>query len=158
MSNTLPDQLAAFRFSLIAPIVSRQTPLLSGELKNYLEETASQAYDIPGTTRQQVSVRSLERYLALYRKGGYEALKPKPKSSRGSTRVDAAVLQKAIELRKERPERSVEQIIFLLEESGYAAKGTLAYSTLARQLRQAGASRKELLSKPLGHRRFEAEP
>jgi len=67
------------------------------------------------------------------------------------------MLQKAIDLRKERPERSVEQIIFLLEESGYAAKGTLAYSTLARQLRKAGATRKELLTKPAGHRRFEAE-
>jgi len=157
MNRTLEDQVAAFRYGLIAPIVCRQTPLLPGELKAYLEETAGQAYDMPGSTRQQLSVRTLERYLSLYRKGGYDALKPQPKRSRGTTRIPAAVLQKAVELRKARPERSVEQIIFLLEEHGVVPRDSLAYSTLARQLRQAGAGRGELRKKTGGYRRFEAE-
>lgn len=157
MNQNHEDQVAAFRYGLIAPIVCRQTPLLPGELKAYMEEVGKQAYDIPGSTRQQVSVRTLERYLSLYRKGGYEALKPQPKSSKGSTMISAAVLQKAVELRKERPERSVEQIIFLLEEHSVVPRGSVAYSTLARQLRQAGATRKVLQEKRTGYRRFEAE-
>lgn len=159
MDLTLQDQAAAFRYSLIAPIVCRQTPLAPGELKAYLEETSRQVFEIPGSTRGRVSVRTLERYLWLYRKGGYDALKPQPQKSMGNTRIPADILQKAIALRRERPERSVEQIIFLLEESGLAPKGSLACSTLARQLRKAGASRKELLQKSStsGHRRFQAE-
>lgn len=159
MDLTLKDQVAAFRYSLIAPVVCRQTPLAPGELKAYLEETSRQVFDIPGSTRGRVSIRTLERYLWLYRRGGYDALKPKDKKSRGSTRIPADILQKAIALRQERPERSVEQIIFLLEESGLVPKGSLAQSTLARQLRKAGASRKELLKKSSssGHRRFQAE-
>jgi hypothetical protein len=149
--------VAAFRYGLIAPIVCRQTPLLPGELKAYLEETARQTYDMPGSTRRQVSMRTLERYLSLYRKGGYDALKPQPKRSKGTTRIPAAVLQKAVELRKERPHRSVEEIIFLLEENGVIPRGSLAYSTLARQLRQAGADRQTLQEKTTGYWRFEAE-
>lgn len=157
MNPTHEDQVAAFRYGLIAPIVCRQTPLLPGELKAYIEGVAGQVYDIPDSTRQQVSVRTLERYLSLYRKGGYDALKPQVKSSKGSTRIPAAVLQKAVELRKERPERSVEQIIFLLEEHGITPKGSVAYSTLSRQLRQVGATRQILQEKRTGYRRFEAE-
>lgn len=154
---THEDQVAAFRYGLIAPIVCRQTPLMPGELKAYLEEVANQVYDIPGSTRQQVSVRTVERYLSLYRKGGYAALMPEVKSSKGSTRLPADILQKAVELRKERPERSVEQIIFLLEEHGITPKGSVAYSTLSRQLRQVGATRQVLQEKSTGYRRFEAE-
>jgi len=157
MNPTHEDRLAAFRYGLIAPIVCRQTPLLPGELKAYMEEVAGQVYDIPGSTRQQISARTLERYLSLYRRSGYDALKPQAKSSKGSTRLSASVLQKAVELRKERPERSVEQIIFLLEEHGIVPKESVAYSTLSRQLRQAGATRQILQEKSTGYRRFEAE-
>lgn len=153
----LSDQVAAFRYGLIAPIVCRQTPLFPGELKAYLEETAGKIFEIPGSNRDRVSIRTLERYLALYRNGGYEALKPQTKSSEGRTAIPAPVLQKAIELRRERPERSVEQIIFMLEESGFAEPGRLAYSTLSRQLRLAGATRRDMLGKNEGYRRFEAE-
>ena len=157
MKSILSDQVAAFRYGLIAPIVCRQTPLLPGELKAYLEETASQIYEIPGSARNKVSTRTMERYLSLYRKGGYDALKPQAKSSKGRTTIPAPVLQQAIELRRERPERSVEQIIFMLEENGIVDRGSLANSTLARQLRLAGASRNEMLVKTEGYRRFEAE-
>lgn len=159
MNQTIQDQVAAFRYSLIAPVVCRQTPMAPGELKAYLEETSRQVFETPGSFRGRVSVRTLERYLSLYRKGGYDALKPQPKKSRGSTRLPAAVMQKAVALRQERPERSVEQIVFMLEESGLAPKGSLARSTLARHLRRAGATRKEILEDPSskGHRRFEAQ-
>lgn len=143
MDNLLSDQVAAFRYGLIVPIVCRQTPILPGEIKAYLEETAGKIFEIPGSNWGRVSTRTLERYLALYRNGGYDALKHQTKSSMGHTIIPASVLQKAIELRKERPERSVEQIIFMLEENGFAEPGRLAYSTLSRQFRLAGVARKE---------------
>lgn len=159
MDASFKEQLAAFRYSLIAPIVSRQSPLGIGELKAYLERTAGQTYHIPGSTKTQVSLRSLERYLSQYRKGEWEALKPKGRSTKANTRIPAAVLQEAIRLRRERPERSVEQIIFILEANVEFESLHIAPSTLARHLKKAGASRKDLLqdSAPKGFRRFEAE-
>jgi putative transposase len=159
MENSMQEQIAAFRYSLIAPVVSRQTPMAPGELKAYLKQTASQTYHIPGSIKTRVSVRSLERYLSLYRKGGWEALKPKTRVKNATFRIPPAILQEAIRLRRERPERSVEQIIFILEESKTVEPGVIAHSTLARHLKKSGVSRHELLQASVnkGHRRFEAD-
>jgi len=160
MDSSLSEQIAAFRYSLIAPIVSRQTPMAPGELKAYLERTASQTYHIPGSTKTKVSVRTLERYLSQYRKGEWDGLKPKGRTKKTNLRIPPAVLQEAIRLRRQRPERSVEQIIFILEEGSVVGPGEIAASTLARHLKKAGASRKDLLKDDTGskgHRRFEAE-
>ncbi|MDF9410087.1 DDE-type integrase/transposase/recombinase, partial [Pelotomaculum isophthalicicum JI] len=160
MDPSLSEQIAAFRYSLIAPIVSRQTPMAPGELKAYLERTASQTYHIPGSTKTKVSMRTLERYLSQYRKGEWDGLKPKGRTKKTNLRIPPAVLQEAIRLRRQRPERSVEQIIFILEEGGAVGPGQIAASTLARHLKKAGVSRKDLLKDGTGshgHRRFEAE-
>lgn len=152
------EQVAAFRYGLIAPIVSRQTPLAPGEMKAFLAETASREYLIPGSHKCQVSVRSLERYIAQYRQGGWDALKPQGRTTTLATRIPPDVFEAALRLRRERPERSVEQLVFLLEEGGIAQPGSIARSTLARHLRQARASRRELVQEPnQGYRRFEAE-
>jgi hypothetical protein len=95
MDASFKEQLAAFRYSLIAPIVSRQTPLATGELKAYLERTAQQTYHIPGSTKTQVSLRSLERYLSQYRKGEWEALKPKGRSTKANSRIPACCIARS---------------------------------------------------------------
>jgi len=149
MAQTIREQVAAFRYSLIAPVVSRQTPMTPGELGAFLREVSERAYTIPGSTHTQVSVRTLERFLAMYRQGGYDALMPKERRDKGQCKLTGAVVAQAAAL---------EQIIFLLEESGLVERGTVAQSTLARHLRQAGLSRKALLKPaPSGKfRRFEA--
>jgi putative transposase len=159
MDFEMQEQIAAFRYGLIAPIVSRQSPMLPGELKHLLEEIASRTYTIPGSHRTTVSTRTLERYIANYRRAGWEGLKPKRRPATNRTSIPLSVLQAAIDLRKERPERSVEQIIFLLEQGSITAPGSIAPSTLARHLRKAGVSRQELLHNATpqkGRRRFEA--
>lgn len=160
MDLILQEQLAAFRYSLIAPIVSRQSPFYYGEVQAILEEMSQNEYVIPGSQRTRVSVRSLERYIQEYRQDGWEGLKPKGRSKNQAKALSPHVLDAAIALRKERPERSVEQLIFILEESAYAPKGTLAASTLSRHLKKAGLSRRDVLSDPTPQkrlRRFEAE-
>jgi putative transposase len=156
--HNIPEQVAAFRYSLIAPVVSRQQPLAPGELKAYFEEVATQTFEIPGQSRIQLSTRTLERYLSLYRKKGWEGLFPKPRRDKGTYRLSEELVALAVALRRERPERSVEQIIFMLEESQQVERGSIACSTLSRHLRKAGVAQKELLSDPhRGYRRFEVE-
>ncbi|MCY0871074.1 MAG: integrase, partial [Firmicutes bacterium] len=96
MTPGLREQIAAFRYSLIAPVVSRQTPLSPGEIGAYLRETSAQEYVIPGKCQTRVSVRTLERYLALYRKGGYDALMPKVRNDKGNIRLSEDVLKRAV--------------------------------------------------------------
>ena len=153
------EQIAAFRYGLIAPVVSRQTPLLPGELQTYLLETAKRNFEAPGE-KECISVRTLERYLAAYRACGWEGLKPKPRDNRKPAAIAPEILALAMNLRRERPERSVEQIIFCLEEGGHAEIGIVAASTLSRYFKNAGLTRVDLLADPTqtgGFRRFEAE-
>jgi transposase InsO family protein len=101
-----------------------------------------------------VGKRALERWLSLYRKGGLEALKPKERADRHSSRsVPDKALEKAKALKKEIPQRSVPQIITILELAGEAEKGQLKQSTLRRQL---GPAEKAESPRPKPRRRFEA--
>lgn len=143
--NHTPEQVAAFRYGLIAPIVSRQSPLAPGELKAYFERLSSQSFEIPGQTSRSLSVRTLERYLSQYRKNGWEGLLPNPRRDKGRHRLSEEVIAEAIALRRERPERSVEQIIYMLEAAGRAKRGEIAVSTLSRHLRKAGVAQRVLL-------------
>lgn len=156
--NQTPEQVAAFRYGLIAPIVSRQSPLAPGELKAYFERLSSQSFEIPGQTSRSLSVRTLERYLSQYRKHGWDGLLPKPRRDKGSHRLSEDVIAEAIALRRERPERSVEQIIYMLEAAGRVKQGEIAFSTLSRYLRKAGVAQRVLLfDSERGFRRFEVE-
>lgn len=143
MNETLRNEIAAFRFGLIAPIVQRQ--LQPGERYALLKETAKQRYTIPGSEKETISVRSLERYLQAYEKEGFEGLKPRVREKRGSLRdQDPEILKRAIELRKELPSRSVEQVIRILEMEGTVPIGVIKPRTLSRYFQEMGWSKKDL--------------
>lgn len=143
MNETIREEIAAFRFGLIAPVVQRQ--LQPGEQYALLREIARQTYTIPGSERTTVSLRSLERYLRSYEKQGFDGLKPQLRVKKGSLhQLDLAVLQRAIDLRKELTSRSVEQIIRLLELEGKVQAGVLKPRTLSRYFQEQGWSRRDL--------------
>lgn len=143
MNETIRNEIAAFRFGLIAPIVQRQ--LQPGERYALLKEIAKQRYIIPGSEKNTVSVRSLERYLQAYERDGFEGLKPQIREKRGSLRnQDPEVLERAIELRKELPSRSVEQVIRILELEGKVSVGVLKPRTVSRYFQEMGWSKKDI--------------
>lgn len=91
-----------------------------------------------------ISVRSLYRYEKAYREGQFSGLKPATREKRRSQKFPEnfdLLLEQAIQLRKEVPERSVAQIICILELEGHAAPGVLNRSTLERHLYRAGYGR-----------------
>jgi len=143
MNETIRNEIAAFRFGLIAPVVQRQLQL--GERYALLREIAKQRYTIPGTERSTVSVRSLERYLQAYEEKGFEGLKPQVREKKGSLQnQDPEILKRAIELRKELPSRSIEQVIRILELEEKVSVGVLKPRTLSRYFQEMGWSKKDL--------------
>lgn len=143
MDETMRNEIAAFRFGLIAPIVQRQ--LQPGERYALLKDIAKQRYTIPGSEKNTVSVRSLERYLQAYETEKFEGLKPQVREKRGSMQnQDPEVLNRAIELRKELASRSVEQVIRILELEKAVPVGVLKPRTLSRYFQEMGWSKKDL--------------
>jgi transposase InsO family protein len=143
MNEQHRNEVAAFRFGLIAPVVQRN--LHPGERYALLRDIAAQSYTIPGSEKTKVSVRSLERYLKAYEAEGFAALKPKERTKGGSLKhANPAILQRALELRKELASRSVEQIIRILELEGLAESGVLRPRTVSRYFQEQGWSPKDV--------------
>lgn len=135
---------ARFRYGIIAPLVVRT--LGPGERSHLLIDLASRLWETPDGRRTRIHVRTMTRWLARYRQGGFEALLPEPRKDRGkTTQISDAVLSRAMELRKEDPQRSIHTIITILELQGLAPPGTVKRSTLSHALCRKGLSRTQLL-------------
>jgi transposase InsO family protein len=156
MDEKMRQEVANFRYGLIAPIVTRK--LAPGEQEALLREIASHTYDIPHSQTKKVGLRTLERYLSAYRSGGWEALLPSVRADKLTCRqIVPEVLEKALALKRENPARSVRQIMAILELAGLVEPGALKESTLSRQLRRRGMTKKALEKAPGVFRRFEAD-
>lgn len=145
MNDQELQEIAAFRFGVIAPVIQRK--LATGQRYALLRELAAQSYTIPYSDSTRISIRSLERYLQAYERGGFEALKPKPREKKGSLQqMNADILALAIQMRRELPSRSVETIIRMLEldENIAVAPGMLKPRTLARYFQEQGVSKQDL--------------
>ncbi|MCD8012090.1 MAG: DDE-type integrase/transposase/recombinase [Lachnospiraceae bacterium] len=124
------EQEALRRFQMIAPLLDEK---LDNAKKLQLRKMIAE--------NNEVSVRSVYRYEKSYQEGQFEGLKP---AARQKHRIQnlpqdyGMILEEAIQLRKEVPERSVNQIITILELEGKAAPGVLKRSTLERHLYNAG--------------------
>lgn len=152
------EEIAAFRWQLIAPVVTQELGRL--ERRRVLQQVARQHYQIPHSDKTRVSIRTLERWIAAYQGHGFEGLKPRVRADAQTGRViTPEILQAAIDARRAIPGRSVQQIIRVLEMSGMVPAGRLRRSTLAEHLSRAGYSRKEMLQRKTRatFRRFEAE-
>lgn len=117
-------------YEVIAPIVSKEGKLTHGQQYELMRTIAAGKYE--GLTlpygKDRVSVRTIERKIAAYRKGGKDALKSNIRER--TTRIPNDYLEEALKLKQENMSRSLERIIFMLEESGRVPKNALKRSTL----------------------------
>lgn len=76
--------VALFRYGLIADLV-RLEPGAKG-LYARIETKAAGQYTIPGSSRTRVAAETIRDWLKRYRRGGFDALLPKPRADRGRSR------------------------------------------------------------------------
>jgi hypothetical protein len=127
--NNINDEAQQW-YEVIAPIVSKEGNLTHGQQYEIMRTIASGKYE--GLTlpygKNRVSLRTIERKIAAYRKGGKDALKANIRER--ATRIPNDYLEEALKLKKENMSRSLERIISMLEESGRVPQNTLKRSTL----------------------------
>src|SRR6266849_6035393 len=139
------EKVALFRYGLIAPLVLETLP--RGELTRRAQQIAARLYDIPHSTRRQVSVDTLLEWTLRYRRNGLDALTPKPRQDRGQQRAVAPETAALIErLKRENPHRTGTALLRELAPANEQGKaGTLSASTLYRFLRARGLTERQLL-------------
>ncbi len=113
MNDTTIDfrhEVALFRYGLIADLVN--LPRGTKGLYRRLEEKSAKDYSIPGTTRTHVAVETLRDWLKRYRKGGFDALMPKPRMDRGQSRtLPPEVVERLLSIKEANPKLSVKLVI-----------------------------------------------
>ena len=77
-------EIALFRYGLIADLV--QLPPGTKGLHALIEKKAAGEYTLPGSTRTRVAAETIRDWLKRYRRGGFDALLPKPRADRGQAR------------------------------------------------------------------------
>jgi putative transposase len=133
--DTKAEKMALFRYGLVA----------------------ARSYEIPGSKRISVCVDTLLAWARRYRRGGFEALTPKPRHDRGQCRTISPQLAELIErLKRENPHRTGTTLLRELALSARSDSHSISSSTLYRFLKQRGLTARQLLAVP-GHKKFQAE-
>jgi putative transposase len=137
-------QLALFRYGVIAPLAERKSPA-PGEVSATVREIAGREHYLPGKGPIRISKRTIYAWLAAYRRGGIDMLRPKRRKDRGRSRVlDDPILERAITLRKEQLKRTTATILDILVLEGSVPENLPFHrATLDRHLRRRGMSRRQ---------------
>jgi putative transposase len=140
------QRIALKRYVSIAPRVEEEVP--PGARMALWRELAAE---------HGVTVRTLQRrHQRFVHGGGFDGLMPSAhRTDKGRLRaLPEEVLQTAVELRRQQPERSTRALIVLLEERFPELRGHIVRVTLDRHLRRLGMTRKRLLATGRPLRRF----
>jgi len=136
------QQVALFRFGVIADLVQQRRGTRG--LYDLIQQKAEQTFDIPGSMRTRIAAETIRDWLKAYRKGGFDALMPKPRADRGQPRaLPQDVADALLCLKEQNPKLSVRLCIAKARASGAVpAELPLPHSTVHRLLKQHGLMRK----------------
>ena len=143
------QQVALWRYQLICPALD---PELSTKARGRIVRTiAARTHAGPFGGQHSYSRDSLDRWIRRYRAGGFDALAPSLRQP--GSRIDTTVLELAVALKRENPDRTAAQVARILRASGGYSPSE---STLLRLFH-----RRELMGPATGQQaafgRFEAD-
>ena len=127
-------QTSTERFEIIAPLLAGG--LCAAEKRRVRHELLE---------KHGISERTLRRYLESYRKDGLKGLEPTGRAEAGTFKaIPADILELAMQYKRELPERSIRNIVTILEKEGHVKPGSISRSTLSHNLLALGHSTKQL--------------
>ena len=133
--------MALFRLMVLGPLASR-SELKRGEIKSIIRQLAADRYSIPGSRRTHLSEETIARWYYEWKRGGIEGLNPKPRVDKGTTQLSEPLQSRIIALKKDKPSRSINTIISMIEREGLVSKGIMARATVHRFLQQQQLSKR----------------
>ena len=149
--DDLRQAIALFRYGVIADLV--HLPVGTKGVGALLRAKAERTWVIPGSHRTRVAAETMRHWIADYRRGGFEALYPRPRTDRGKPRrLPAEVAERLIALKSDHPNWSVRLVIEAAHREGI--DHPLASSTVHRLLAREGLFDRTSPNDPVDRRRF----
>jgi len=119
MSNTIisPIKTAHFRFALIAPVI--QSTYSEASASAYFRRVTEHPITLLDGTTFRYNPKTLAKWAQLYKNGGMDALLPKARSDKGSTRtLNDVAIEEIFRLKVKFPRLNATQIHIRLIEEG----------------------------------------
>ncbi|MGN8648395.1 IS481 family transposase [Gracilibacillus sp. HCP3S3_G5_1] len=132
MNEKTREEIALFRYGLIAP-------LLNGQMKpkEYFQEMEGKIHQVPYYGERKVAAKTMQEWLLHYRRNGFDALKPKRRSDRGdSRRLSPDDKDHILEIRREFLHMPVSVFYDQLIKRGEIQKHDVSYATINRLLKE----------------------
>jgi putative transposase len=142
LTDDLQQQIALFRYGVLGDLVHLE-PGTSG-LYNKLRERSQRNYHIPGSRRSRVAVETLRGWLRDYRRGGFEALRPKTRNDNGLCRsIPQPIADLLCGIKEDKPQLTIDMVIEKARaHEGFPAELDLPRSTVHRLLQRHGLMQK----------------
>ena len=132
MTNEEREQVALFRYGVIAPLLNHQV----ASTQNYLSEICAKTHDVPYYGRKEFAPKTVLGWLRSYRSGGFLTLKPKGRSDKGECRVLTPELKdRVIALRQKHRQLSATLFYETLISEGVLTPNDSSYHSIYRLLR-----------------------
>lgn len=154
MTDKEMQELALFKFSLIAPIVNN-TFVAASQIQ-YLRDVASKTHTLPNGKQVKYSSDTIKKWLIRYRKEGFDSLIPKTRSDAGMPRViNDNAIKKIHDIKDKYPYITGKLLYQQLIEEGYIKKSNTSMSSVLRYLRDNNLKRSQL--QPVERKAYEME-
>jgi transposase InsO family protein len=134
--------MALARFQIISAYLALEPG--RGQKRVLLEQLASRIWPGPGGVTLQPAAETIRGWIRQYRAGGLDALCDQLRKSSGVQVLSPDEIELCTKLKREVPERSLDRIIEMLEQTGRVAPGRIRRSTLHRVLAPLGLSARPL--------------
>lgn len=130
---------ALFRHAILGDLLSRK--LRWGQLRLLLTDLSEKTFEDYRGRPRRIAYSTLEEWFYKHRHGGFEGLKPLPRSDQGCSRSLAPEIEQlVIDLKREDPGRSAPLILRELELAGRINRGAMSVYPIQRLLRRHGLS------------------
>jgi putative transposase len=132
MNDQTREQIALSRYKLISPVLAEP-----GRVQNrYFRQQSAREHDLPQRGRCRIAVSTFKAWLRLYRKHGFEALKPNPRSDRGRPRKLSDSSLSALRAKcKAYPNFTIKLLYEELLEQDLLGHPPVCYNTLVRTIK-----------------------
>jgi len=126
-SNNPDNQIAVFRYGIIAPVLHDSA---NGQTR-YFKDMAQKIFDVPVYGRKQYNWKTFKSWLRSYRLAGFDGLKPKTRTDKGASRiVDEQLAQIITHKFDEFPYLNVAGLYRMLVDEGCIVNGIPCENTV----------------------------
>lgn len=111
-------KMAQFRFALIAPVV--QGLFSDASATEYYKRITEKPLTLPDGSSVTYKYKTIEKWVSLYKRGGFDALMPQTRSDKGTTRaLSDTAIEEIYKTKEKYPRLNATQVYNHLVENGF---------------------------------------